>query len=485
VKREEISRFTHHVSHLGCQIMKVQSNNFIPAAQIAINDVGLQTAVSTGTNFAFTKRQASMYAVSQEHGQTLRQQAAAIKRHTLNNLPDLLEQAEANMQANGIQVLWAVDAAEANQHVLEIAQRHDVRSVVKSKSMVTEETGLNHALEAANIDVLETDLGEYIVQLGEETPSHIVAPIIHKTKQSIRDLLMAKANMPPTDDTNEMTRFARETLRQKFLTADMGVSGGNFILAETGSICLVSNEGNIRLVTSLPRVHVALVGIEKIVPTVADYALLTQVLPRSATGQMMTVYTHMVNGPRQPGETDGPEHVYVILVDNGRSPIYNSPYAEALACIRCGACLNGCPVYQVTGGHAYGWVYPGPIGAVITPLLTGLENASPLPHASTLCGMCKEVCPVDIDIPRMLLDLRHELVQRGQSDAIWNVGMKAWAFGNRSAKRFVFGGKVAAKATTVLKPKSLPGPLGGWTKYRMMPKFAPKSFHQLWQEQEK
>jgi L-lactate dehydrogenase complex protein LldF len=264
----------------------------------------------------------------------------------------------------------------------------------------------------------------------------------------------------------------------------MGVSGGNFILAETGSVCLVSNEGNIRLVTSLPRVHVALVGIEKIVPTVADYALLTQVLPRSATGQAMTVYTHMVNGPRQPGETDGPEHVYVILVDNGRSQIYNSTYAEALACIRCGACLNGCPVYQATGGHPYGWVYPGPIGAVVTPLLTGLENASPLPHASTLCGMCKEVCPVDIDIPRMLLDLRHELVQRGLGDTVWNVAMKAWAFGNRSPRRFVFGGKVAAKAINLLKPKKLPGPLGGWTKHRATPKFAPKSFHQLWQERQ-
>ncbi len=465
--------------------MKVQSNNFIPTARIAINDADLQTAVTNGTNAAFTKRQASMYSVSQEHGQMLRRQAAAIKRHALNNLPDLLEQAEANMQANGIQVLWAVDAAEANRHVLEIAQRHDVRSVVKSKSMVTEEVGLNHALEAANIDVLETDLGEYIVQLGGETPSHIVAPIVHKTKESIRDLLIEKAAMPPTDDVNEMTRFARQTLRQKFLSADMGVSGGNFILAETGSIGLVMNEGNGRMVTSLPRVHVALVGIEKIVPTRADYALLTQVLPRSATGQALAVYTHLVNGPRRPDEPDGPEHVYVILVDNGRSQIYTSPYAEALACIRCGACLNGCPVYQVAGGHAYGWVYSGPIGAVITPLLTGLENASPLPHASTLCGMCKQVCPVDIDIPRMLLDLRHELVQQGMGDTVWNVGMKAWAFGNRSPGRFVFGGKAAARATNLLKPKSLPGPLGGWTRHRTTPKFAPKSFHQLWQEQEK
>jgi L-lactate dehydrogenase complex protein LldF len=463
--------------------MKIQSNNFIPAAQVAIQDVDLQTAVSFGTNAGFTKRQAAMFADGKTHGEAMRRQAAAIKRYGLNNLPELLEQAEANMQANGITVLWAVDGDEANQHVLDIAHRHGVQSVVKSKSMVTEETGLNHALEAADIDVLETDLGEYIVQLGEETPSHIVVPIVHKTKASIRDLLIEKANMPPTDDTEEMTTFARNFLRQKFLDADMGVSGGNFILAETGSLCLVSNEGNARLVTSLPRVHVALVGIEKVIGTVEDYATLTQVLPRSATGQTMTVYTHLINGPRQPDETDGPEHVYVILVDNGRSHIYNTDYAEALACIRCGACLNGCPVYQVTGGHAYGWVYPGPIGAVVTPLLVGLENASPLPYASSLCGLCKEVCPVDIDIPRMLLDLRHDLVERGKGGAVWNMGMKAWAIGNQSPALFNLGGKAAALSRHMM-PKTLPGPLSGWTDFRTPPHFAPKSFRQLWRERQ-
>lgn len=464
--------------------MKVQSNNFIPAAKVAINDPDLQTAVSFGANAGFTKRQAAMFAAGEAHGQAIRQQAAAIKRHGLNLLPELLEQAEAAMQANGIEVLWAVDAEEANRHVLEIARRHDVRSVVKSKSMVTEEVGLNAALEGAEIDVLETDLGEYIVQLGGETPSHIVVPVVHKTKESIRDLLIAKAGMPPTDDTEAMARFAREALRRRFLAADMGVSGGNFIIAETGSLALVSNEGNARMVTSLPRVHVALVGIEKVIPTVADYATLTQVLPRSATGQTITVYTHLVNGPRRAGEPDGPEYVYVILVDNGRSHIYQTDYAEALVCIRCGACLNACPVYQVTGGHAYGWVYPGPIGAVITPLFAGLENASPLPHASTLCGMCKEVCPVDIDIPRMLLDLRRDLVEQGYSDAVWRVGMKAWAWGSASPERFVLGGKMAAKASNWLKPKRLPGPLAGWTNYRSAPQFAPKSFHQLWRERQ-
>lgn len=462
--------------------MEVHSNNFIPAARIAINDPDLQSAVAFGTNSGFDKRQAAMYAAGKEHGEAMRQQAAAIKRDALNRLPALLEQAEASMQANGIEVLWAVDAAEANRLVLEIAQKHDVHSVVKSKSMVTEEIGINHALESASIDVLETDLGEFIVQLGGETPSHIVVPIVHKTKDSIRQLLIEKAGMPPTNDTDEMARFARDYLRQPFLEADMGITGGNFVIAETGTLCFVSNEGNIRLVTSMPRVHVALVGIEKVIPTGEDYATLTQVLPRSATGQTMTVYTHMVNGPRRENETDGPEYVYVIFVDNGRSKIYTSDYCEALACIRCGACLNGCPVYQVTGGHAYGWVYPGPIGAVITPLLVGLENAQPLPYASSLCGMCKEVCPVIIDIPRMLLDLRYDLVQMGHTGIDWDIGMRAYAFGSASPRLFSWGGKLAGFATNRMKLDSLPGPIAGWTEYRTMPSFAKKPFRQLWKE---
>jgi L-lactate dehydrogenase complex protein LldF len=233
----------------------------------------------------------------------------------------------------------------------------------------------------------------------------------------------------------------------------------------------------------MPRVHVALVGIEKVIPTVEDYATLTQVLPRSATGQIMTVYTHLINGPRQAGETDGPEHVYVILVDNGRSGIYTTEYCEALACIRCGACLNACPVYQVTGGHAYGWVYPGPIGAVVTPLLTGLENASPLPYASSLCGMCKEVCPVEIDIPRMLLDLRRDLVEMGESEFIWDMGIKGWALGMQSDWIFSMLGQAASLGQNLM-PENLPGPLRGWTDYRSPPKFARKSFRKLWKEQQ-
>jgi L-lactate dehydrogenase complex protein LldF len=462
--------------------MKNQAGQFVRNAATAVADTNVRLAVAQGTHTAYRKRQIAMGETSPEHGETMRQQSAAIKRHALNHLADLLEMAEAKMQANGIQVLWAADAVEARLQVLEIARQHAVHKIVKSKSMVTEEIALNDALEAAGIETIETDLGEYILQLNQEPPSHIVTPVIHKSKESIRRIFESKIQMPPTDDAGEMARYARVQLRAAFLSADMGISGGNFIIAETGTICLVTNEGNGRMVTSLPRVHVAVVGIEKVVATLEDYATLTQVLPRSATGQKMSVYTHMINGPRRPDDGDGPEKVYVVLVDNGRSNIYTSGYAEALACIRCGACLNACPVYEVAGGHSYGWVYPGPIGAVVTPLLTGVENATPLPFASSLCGSCKQVCPVDIDIPRMLLDLRNDLVEAGQTEKIWDLGMQAWAFGSRSPALFRLAGSAAGFATRLFPNVRLPGPLGGWSKYRKNPSFAKKPFRELWAE---
>jgi len=462
--------------------MKVASNNFIPAARVALMDDEMRRSVNQATTTAYQKRLNLMFEAGQEHGEALRQQAAQAKRRALSHLPELLQQAETNLTANGVQVLWAEDGDEVNQFIMEIIGRHAVKSVVKSKSMVSEEIGLNHVLEANGIEVIETDLGEYILQLAGEPPSHIVTPVIHKSLQSIRDLFVQELNMPPTDDAGEMARFARQILREKFLAADMGISGGNFIIAETGTLCLVTNEGNGRMVTSLPRIHVAIVGIEKIVATLEDYATLTQVLPRSATGQAMPVYTHMYNGPRRQGETDGPDELYVIFVDNRRSEVYGTKYAQALTCIRCGACMNACPVYRSTGGHVYGWVYPGPIGSVITPLLTGLENAQPLPHASSLCGACKQACPVDIDLPQMLLDLRDDLYQQGEVEGIWKWGLKMWAFGSSSPTLFGLAGRMGRVIMGENPPKNLPGPLGGWTKYRDFPPFAKKSFHQQWQE---
>ena len=459
----------------------LDSNNFIALADIALQNEDLQHAIGDGTRTAYYRRLETMFAHSDEHGETMRAMAAEAKRRALRNLPDLLETAERNLRQNGFQVEWAEDADQANQLLLDIARRHGARTIAKSKSMLSEELGANHALEAAGLRVVETDLGEYIIQLNNETPSHIVGPAMHKTKAEIRDIFVRELGMEPTDDAEAMVAYARKMLRDEFLTADMGISGVNFLIAETGSIGLVMNEGNGRLCTSLPRVHVALVGIEKVVETVEDYAMLTQVLPSSSTGQKLTVYTNIINGPRRADEADGPEHVYVILVDNGRSDIYATDYAEALACIRCGACQNACPVYRSTGGHAYGWVYGGPIGAVLTPLMVGLENAAPLPHASSLCGSCKQVCPVDIDLPRMLLDLRWELVQRGESAAGWDLAMKMWAIGMTSPVRFALGGR-AARAGQYLMGDYLPGVLGNWTKHRDFPAFAPKSFRQLWKE---
>ena len=464
--------------------MAVESNNFIALADVALHNDDLQHAIGEGTRAAYYKRLDTMFAHSDEHGEFMRQQAAEAKRRALRQLPDLLEKAERNLKKNGFQVEWAVDAAQANQLVLDIARRHGAQTVTKSKSMLSEELGTNHAMEAAGLQVVETDLGEYIIQLANETPSHIVGPVMHKTKAEIRDVFVDELGMEPTDDAEEMVAFARRMLREDFLSADMGISGGNFLIAETGSIGLVMNEGNGRMCTSLPRVHVALVGIEKLVDTVEDYATLTQVLPSSSTGQKLTVYTNIINGPRRDDEDDGPEHVYVILVDNGRTEIYDTKYAEALLCIRCGACQNACPVYRSMGGHAYGWVYGGPIGAVLTPLFVGLENATPLPHASSLCGSCKQVCPVDIDLPRMLLDLRWDLVQEGESNVRWDMAMKMWAIGMTSPTRFNLGG-VAARVGQHIMGEYMPGVLGNWTKHRDFPDFASKPFRQLWKERKR
>jgi L-lactate dehydrogenase complex protein LldF len=353
--------------------------------------------------------------------------------------------------------------------------------------MATEEIGLLPFLTANGIKMVETDLGEYIVQINESHPSHIVMPVMHMSKAEVRDLFVEKLNMPPTDDAEDMTAFARKILREEFLNADFGMSGGNFMIAETGTVVIVTNEGNGRLSTGLPPVHIAVVGIEKIVPTWEDFATLVQLLPRSGTGQRMTVYVNMFNGPAREDEPDGPQEFYLILLDNGRSDIYATEYAESLACIRCGACLNACPVYQNVGGHSYGSVYSGPIGAIVTPLLKGKENASPLPFASSLCGACKAACPVEINIPDMLLKLRRDL--EDEQEAIWRAGMKAWRFGNQHPLLFEMGGKAASLATRALKGvtgkdtlKSLPYPLNGWTDQRDFPPFAPQSFRDWWRK---
>ena len=304
---------------------------------------------------------------------------------------------------------FAADSAEANAIVGEIVRTRNIRVATKSKSMVSEELALNHALEAQGVEVFETDLGEYIIQLAEETPFHLVAPALHKTKEQVAQLFTEKLGIPYSDDIDALAAAARVALRDKFLQADLGISGANFLVAETGTLVIITNEGNGRLCTSAPRIHIGITGMEKVIPSMQDLSVFLRLLPRSATGQRITSYVSMVSGPRRAEDEDGPEEFHLILVDNGRSKMLADPHLrEALYCIRCGACLNICPVYQKVGGHAYGWVYPGPIGAIVTPTLVGLGQAPDLPQASSLCGACREVCPIKINIPRMLLHLRQK-----------------------------------------------------------------------------
>lgn len=473
--------------------MEIKANQFNKSAVIALEDIQLQTALDRGTGNADSRRRVAIGELP--HAHALRQQGRAARLRALNELPDLLETLEANITKRGGNVLWALDADEANAHVIEICKRHNLKTGVKSKSMATEEIGLLPALEAAGITMVETDLGEYIIQIDGDHPSHIIMPVMHMTKEKIRDLFMEKLDMPFTNEASEMTKYIRDELREKYIEADFGMSGGNFLIAETGTVVIVTNEGNGRLSTSVPRVHIAVVGIEKVIPTWEDFATLIQMLPRSATGQRLTVYINGFNASARDGEPDGAEHFYLILLDNGRSDIYTTEYAEALACIRCGACLNACPVYQNVGGHSYGWVYPGPIGAILTPLLKGKANAAPLPFASSLCGACKTACPVDINIPDMLLSLRHDL--QAEQDPALKIGMKGYGFAFSHPLLYEAGGKASSLITEQLATQSadgrgmideqtienLPIPyLKNWTQNRDFPPMARESFHEWWRK---
>jgi L-lactate dehydrogenase complex protein LldF len=463
--------------------MDLHANQFLQAATVAVENIPVRKAVQKSTTTVNQRRDAAMSGVTD--AQALRQQGRGGKLRALEDLPELLEQMERNVTAHGGQVLWAADAVEANRHVIDICQKHHLKLGVKSKSMVTEEIGLLDALADIGVEMVETDLGEFIAQISGDHPSHIIMPIMHKSKDAIRDIFIDTLDMPYTDDAQDMTLFVRRYLRQKYLEADFGMSGGNFLIAETGTVVIVTNEGNGRLSTSLPPVHIAIVGIEKIVPTWEDFTTLLQMLPRTGTGQSMGVYVTLFNGPARADDSDGPEHFYLILVDNGRSEAYASEYAEALACVRCGACLNACPVYRSVGGHTYGSVYSGPIGSVFTPVTQGKENAALLPFASSLCGACKQACPVDINIPDMLLRLRRDL--QSQQEPIWKLGLKTYAFGSSHPLLFQMGGKAASLATRALASASgsdhldtLPYPLNGWTDKRDFPPFAPESFHEWW-----
>jgi L-lactate dehydrogenase complex protein LldF len=391
--------------------------DFAARSRAAVNDAGLRRSFRSAMDFLQAKRRAQFG--DAEELRTLRDLGAAIRRHALAHLPDLLEQLEARLSSNGIKVHWAETPAEANAIVLDIATRANAKRFVKGKSMVSEEVGLNHALEAAGIEALETDMGEYIVQLAGEAPSHIIMPAIHKTKQQIGELFAARLpGVAYTENVDALIRIGREVLRRKFAEADIGISGVNFAVAETGTLCLVENEGNGRLCTTVPRIHIAITGIEKVVAKLEHVAALNSLLPRSATGQAVETYQNFISGPRRHDQLDGPAEVHLILLDNGRSQAYADLQLRAtLQCIRCGACMNHCPVYARIGGHAYGTTYPGPIGAIISPHLLGLDATYPLAFASTLCGACVEVCPVRIPITEILIRLRNEAQARPDSAA--------------------------------------------------------------------
>jgi L-lactate dehydrogenase complex protein LldF len=423
--------------------------------------------------------------------ESLRRRCMEIRAHALSNLPELLERLEARCSENGIRVHWAETTDEGNRIVHEILQSHGVDRLVKGKSMVSEEMGLNHYLEARGIECLESDLGEFIIQLAGETPSHIVMPALHKSKQEIAKLFHEKfPDIPYTDDVDELTAAARAILREKFLQAEAGLSGVNFLVAETGTLCLVENEGNGRMSTTAPSLHIAVTGIEKVVEKLADVPPLLSLLPRSATGQRITTYFNMISGPRRAGEKDGPKEVHLVLLDNGRSRIYADEELQAtLRCIRCGACINHCPVYTRLGGHAYGTVYPGPIGSILEPQKEGLDRLGELAEASTLCGACGEVCPVHIPIPRLLNRLRWEGVrqdgrgetpgQGGRRKATQAGLWRAWASlaSHPALYRIAVGSACRFR-------RLLPQQLGPWTSVRKAPRIADRPLRELIKERE-
>ncbi|MFD0750938.1 LutB/LldF family L-lactate oxidation iron-sulfur protein [Mucilaginibacter calamicampi] len=400
-----------------------------------------------------------------------------IKWKMMENLDKVLPEFEANFQKRGGKVIWANDAAEANKEILNILKRVDAKTIVKSKSMVTEEIHLNEFLESNNVESIETDLGEYIVQLLGQRPYHIVTPAMHLSKEDIAKLFHERFGTPPDATPEQLTLKARELLREKYLRADVGITGGNFLIADTGSVAISENEGNARLTTTFPKIHIAIVGIEKIIPSITDLDLFWPMLAGHGTGQNLTVYNTILSGPRQPNETDGPDEMYVILLDNGRTNLLaQKDQRQGLYCIRCGACLNACPVYKNIGGHTYKTPYSGPIGSIITPHLQGMKEFKHLSYASSLCGKCTEVCPVKIDIHKILLLNRRDAVNSGLVTSKEKWGWKMWAKGMLSRKtEDFFGGKMKNFFLKTFFKKT-------WGHYKELPDVAERSFAKQWEE---
>ncbi|MGE5124606.1 MAG: LutB/LldF family L-lactate oxidation iron-sulfur protein [Acidobacteriaceae bacterium] len=470
------------------------ANIFHTRIRHSIADVNLQAALDANAERRVRVRKEAL--ASLDDPQALRARAHAVRADVIDHLEDYLEKFVRQVADNGIQVHPAADASQAVKIILDLAAQQGAKLVAKSKTMVSEEIGLNHALEDAGLKVIETDLGEYIVQLRGETPSHIITPAVHLRRQDVGKLFEEKLGLPYTEDISLMTNVARQTLRQVFLEADIGISGVNFGVAETGTICVVTNEGNGRMVTTLPRTHIALMGIERLVPTLDDLALMLSLLPRSATGQKLSVYTSLLNSPRRAGDADGSQERHLVLVDNGRRLTRGSELKEILYCIRCGACLNACPVFREIGGHAYVGLdgknspYPGPMGSVVSPALFGLQEFGHLARASSLCGACREACPVDIDLPKLLLRLRAGIgaghpraTARSNAPAALKLGMSVFSLAAASPKRFALAQQLAGLFGSFVSIFTRNDPwmrlpaLSGWGVSKDFPSPASKSFH--------
>jgi L-lactate dehydrogenase complex protein LldF len=449
-------------------------NRFRQQARKTLADGRLQGALDVATDRLMRQRIAAWGEL--DDAEDLRTRAYDARMRVIRDLDTHIRQFGDAVAAAGGTMHRAATAEEAARQVVEICKRTDARLVAKSKSMLSEEIGLNDALADAGVDVVETDLGEYILQLAGEHPVHIVAPAIEKTAEQVAELLSAVDGAPVSSELQALTAAARRQMRKTFLTADVGVTGANFAVCETGSVVLVTNEGNGRLVSALPRVHIALVGMERLVANLDDLSVLLRLLARSGTGQRLTTYTTLITGPRREGEEDGPEELHVIVVDNGRSNLRGGKYEEMLACIRCGACLNVCPVYRKAGGGAYSDVYSGPMGAVLVPLLVGLEKAPALPHASSLCGACTDACPVKIPLHELLLELRADLNERRAGSSLERLAFTLWSYAWSSPLAYRVSTTLARLGAPLAGLARLAGPGRAWTRGRTLPRPARRRF---------
>ncbi len=470
--------------------MKITTPEFKSNAVEALKNQTLQKALSHVEEGFIDKRQ--MAADALPEFETLRDNARDIKNHTLSHLDLYLEAYEEKVIESGGHVHWAQTAEDARNIVLDICRKVGAKTVTKGKSMISEEIGINDFLEGEGIEPIETDLGEYIIQLRNEAPSHIIAPAVHVLKEQVEEDFRATHTHLPEDRNLEepetLLDEARTVLRQKFLDADVGITGANFLIAETGTSIIVTNEGNGDLTQTLPKVHIVLASLEKITPTLEDVSQILRVLARSATGQDMSVYTTFSTGPRRESDVDGPEEYHVVLLDNGRTNMVGTEFQDMLRCIRCGACMNHCPVYHAVGGHAYGWVYPGPMGAVLTPSLTGVDKGGQLPNASTFCGRCEAVCPMRIPLPKMMRHWREREFERNLNPTAQRFGLKFWAWFAKRPRLYGLGAKIAMRGLAIMagsKGRLSFMPLGrGWTKYRDMPAPEGKTFQQMWAEKQ-